>query len=222
MAGLGALTVHKSGIYVGSRLTIFECEDAWRKLHLPLLLLTIIGGAEGILGAMRRTFAGEPERGDDSEWDEDELEELVEMMSRFCVCSSGGLGFTAEFGLSPGAASAAAGHHSTALFQLRADQPHPELGGGLFVQLQLPHQLPGAKQVHEACARLNLREMEADAPPPHFGAWCPGRMGANLSYVSFLPNALHGVPQIAMNTTMWGIHRAEWAGRQLEGMGYRA
>lgn len=222
MAALGALTFDKSRVYIGSRLTIFEREDAWRQLHLPLLLFTIIGGTEGILGAMRRTFGGEPPCGGDSEWDEDEFESLEEMMSRFCVCSSGGLGFTAEFGLEPGAASAAAGHHNTALFQLRADQPHPELGGGLFVLLQLPHQLPGAKQVHEACARLNLLEMAAVDLPPHFGAWCPGRMGTNLGYVSFLPNALHAAPNIAKNTAIWAAHRAEWASRQLAGMGYRA
>lgn len=222
MAALGALTVDKSRIYVGSRLTIFEREDAWRQLHLPLLLFTIIGGTEGILGAMRRTFGDEPPRGGESKWAEDAFKSLEKTMSRFCVCSSGGLSFTAEFGLELGAASAATGHHKTALFQLQADQPHPELGGGLFVLLQLPHQLPGARQVHEACARLNLLEMAAVDQPPHFGAWCPGLMGNNLAYVSFLPNALHAAPNIAKSTTMWGIHRAAWASKQLEGMEYRA
>ena len=221
MAALGALTFEKSPIYVGSRLTMFEREDAWR-LHLPLLVFTIIGAAEAILGAMRRTFAGEPPRGGESKWDKDEFESLEEMMSRFCVCTTGGLGLTAEFGLEPTAASAAAGHHNTALFEICADQPHPELGGGLFILLQLPHTLPADRQVHDACARLNLLEMAAADMPPHFGAWCPGRMGTNLAYVSFLPNALHAVPNIAMNATMWAMHRAEWASRQLAGMGYRA
>jgi hypothetical protein len=182
-------------------------------------LFTIIGGTEAILGAMRRTFAGEPTRGGDSEWDEDELESLEEMMSRYCVCSSGGLGFTAEFGLDLGAASAVAGHQNTALFQLRADQPHPELGGGLFVLLQLPHQFPGARQVRETCTHLNLLEMGATDLPPHFGAWCPGRMGTNLAYVSFLANALHATPNIAMNATMWGMHRAERAHREILKLG---
>ena len=86
---------------------------------------------------------------------------------------------------------------------------------------QLPHKLPGDRKLQEACASLNLLEMSAFDLPPHFGAWCPGRMGTSLAYVSFLPNALHAVPNIAMNMTMWGIHRAEWASRQLEGMGYR-
>ncbi len=222
MAALGALTFDKSRLYIGSRLTIFEREDAWDRLHLPLLLFTIIGGAEGILGAMRRTFDGESPRGGDSEWDEGAFEALKEMMSRFCVCSSGEQGFTAEFGLEAGVASAVAGHQNTALFQLHGDQPHPELGGGLFVLLHLPHRLPGDRQVHEACARLNLLEMAAVDLPPHFGAWCPGRMGASLAYVSFLPNALHAAPKIEMNATMWGVHRAKWASEQLAGMGYRA
>ena len=46
-------------MFVGSRLTIYEAEDAWRTLHLPLILFTIIGGAEAILGGMRRTFSNE-------------------------------------------------------------------------------------------------------------------------------------------------------------------
>jgi hypothetical protein len=211
MAALGALTFDKSRIYIGSRLTIFEREDAWRQLYLPLLLFTIIGGTEGILGAMRRTFGGEPPREGDSEWDEDEFESLEEMMSRFCVCSSGGLGFTAEFALQQGATSAAAGHHNTALLQLRADQPHPELGGGLFVLLQLPHRLPGTRDVQEMCARLNALEMEAVDLPPHFGAWCPGGLKTNLAYVSFLPNALHSVPDLARHAVMWAFHRAQWS-----------
>ena len=221
MAALGALTFDGSKVYIGSRLTIFEREDAWSTLHLPLLMIATIGSAAGILGAMRRNFSGEPSRGGDSEWGEGEFELLQKMMSRICVCTTGGLGFTAEFGLEADAASAAAGDRNTALFQMYADQPHPELGGGLFVLLQLPHQLPGPRQVQELCEALNLLEMDAVDLPPHFGAWCPGRMGTNLAYVSFLPNALHAVPNIATNAAIWGMHRAKWASEQLADMGYK-
>jgi hypothetical protein len=62
MAALGSLTVEKGRICVASRLTIFEREDAWRDLHRPLLLFTIIGGTEAILGAMRRMLAADPTR----------------------------------------------------------------------------------------------------------------------------------------------------------------
>jgi hypothetical protein len=47
-------------------------------------------------------------------------------------------------------------------------------------------------------------------------------MGGNLAYVSFLPNFMHKVPNIAMNATMWGIHRAEWGSNQLAAMGHKA
>ena len=65
MAALGALTFDGSKVYIGSRLTIFEREDAWSTLHLPLLMIATIGSAAGILGAMRRNFSGEPSRGGD-------------------------------------------------------------------------------------------------------------------------------------------------------------
>jgi hypothetical protein len=136
-------------------------------------------------------------------------------MSRFCFCSTSGPGVTAEFDVEPRAASVGVVPKNTALFELRADQPHPELGGGLFALLQLPHKLPGTLQVKKACMRLNQLEMAALDIPPHFGAWCPGRMGGNVAYVSFLPNFLHDVPDIALKLTTWAIARARWAGRVL-------
>ena len=36
-AVLGALTFDRGKVYIGSRLTIYEAEDAWHALHLPLL-----------------------------------------------------------------------------------------------------------------------------------------------------------------------------------------
>ena len=112
-------------------------------------------------------------------------------------------------------------HHKTALFQLFANQPHPEVGGGLFAILQLPHRLPSAQRVQELCAQLNLLEMAATDSPPHFGAWCPGRTSQNIAYVSFLPNPLHATDDIAMNVTMRAMHRATWANGKLAEMGVR-
>jgi hypothetical protein len=62
-AALGSLTFDNGKIYIGSRLTIYEGEDSWRTLHLPLLAYTIICGSEAILGGIRRTFGKEPRRG---------------------------------------------------------------------------------------------------------------------------------------------------------------
>ena len=220
-AALGALYSDGGTIHVGSRLTIYEEEDAWQKLHLPLLAFTTIGGTEAILGAIRRTMTNEAVRGGDSEWTEHNFQQVKSYLSPLCVCTTGGFGLTAEFGLTEGAISAATGDHNTALFQLMADQPHPELGGGLFCLLQLPHQLNDKEGLEKICMQLNKLEMAADDLPPHFGAWCPGKLGNNLAYVSFLPNALHSAEGIAVNTAFWAMTRAKWANGKLAAMGLR-
>lgn len=218
-AAMGALTFDGGKIFIGSRLTIYEAEDAWRTLHLPLLLFNIIGGPEALLGAIRRTFLGEEQQGGDSMWTERDLAQVERYLSQLCVCTTGGLGLTAEFGLREGAVSAVAGDHRTALFQLVADQPHPELGGGLFCLLQMPHQLGDARRLNQVCLQLNKMEMAAHDLPPHFGAWCPGRLGDNPAYASFLPNALHGASGIAVNSAFWAMNRAQWANAMLASLG---
>ena len=63
-----------------------------------------------------------------------------------------------------------------------------------------------------------MKMAECDSPP-HFGAWCEGRLGGNTAYVSFLPNALYSVNGIALNASIWALHRAQWANRVLASMG---
>lgn len=41
-ATLGALTSEQGKVYIGSRLTIYEGENAWETLHMPLLLFSVI------------------------------------------------------------------------------------------------------------------------------------------------------------------------------------
>ena len=118
--------------------------------------------------------------------------------------------------------SAATGDDKTALFQLMADQPHPELGGGRFWLLQMLHQLGDEDRLKKICLQLNSMEMAPHDLPPHLGAWCPGRLGDNPSYVSFLPNALHNVPGIAVNMGFWAANRAQWANAMLASLGIRA
>ena len=218
-AALGALYSEKGVIHVGSRLTIYEEEDAWRTLHLPLLLFTTICGTEAILGALRRTMTNEGNSGGDSKWTEHDFEQVESHLSRLCLCTRGGLGLTAEFGLAEGAISASSGHSNTALFQLMADQPHPELGGGLFCLLQMPHQVRDEEGLQTICMKLNRREMAAHDLPPHFGAWCPCKNGNNPSYISFLPNPLYSATSIAVNAAFWAMNRAKWASATLASMG---
>ena len=118
--------------------------------------------------------------------------------------------------------SAAVGDQDTALFQLLADQPHPELGGGLSCLLQMPHQFSDEKLVHHFCLQLNNLEMAARDLPPHFGAWCVGKLGNNLAYVSFLPNALHSVSGIAVNAAFWAMSRVQVANAMLASLSVQA
>lgn len=228
-AALGALYSDRGTIQLGSRLTIYEEDivaldgrfhgDSWGTLHLPLLLFTTIVGNEAILGGMRRTMATEAPRVGDSDWSDQDFEQVEGYLSRVCTCTTGGMGLSAEFPLVKGAVSAAGGHQETALFQMTADEPHPELGGGLFCLLQMPHQVKDEDALHQICMRLNTMEMAADDLPPHFGAWCPGRLGNNPSYISFLPNPLYNASGIATNAAFWAMNRATWAHKVLTKMG---
>lgn len=218
-ASLSALYSDNSSLHIGSRLTIYQGDGAWESLHLPLLLATTLCGADSILGAMRRTFAGDLPNNVGSEWDDGDFDEAHYYLSRFSVCNFDSTGLTAEFGLAEGEVSAALNSHRTALFQMMSDEPHPELGGGLFCLLQMPHQIKDEGRLQKICSQLNLMEMAALDLPPHFGAWCPGKLGTNPSYVSFLPDALHEVKGIAANFGVWAMHRAQWANAMLASLG---
>ena len=221
-AALGALYQEGGTVRIGSRLTIYEAEDAWRTLHMPLLAYTIIGGSEAILGGLRRAMGNEKPRRGASRWTERDLAQVEGYLSRLCICNTGGLGLTAEFGLAQGAHSAMAGHRNTALFQLKAEEPHPELGGGLFCLLEMPHRVADEARLQRICLQLNQMEMAAHDLPPHFGAWCPGRLGNNPAYVTFLPNAMHSVGDIAVNAAFWALNRAEYANAMLASLGVKA
>ena len=182
-------------------------------------MFTVIGGTQGILGGIRRVISNEDTAEGESEWIANDFEGVQKFLSRVSVCTVSESGLTAEFGLSKGAASAVAGHHDTALFQMMADQPHPELGGGLFCLLQMPNQISNQEKLQEICLQLKNMEMAECDSPPHFGAWCEGRLGGNPAYVSFLPNALYSVNGIALNASIWALHRAQWANRVLASMG---
>lgn len=219
-AALSALYVDGGKLLSGSRLTIYEEEDAWGSLHLPLLLYTIIAGNEPVLGALRRTFGGQPPRGGNSVWSEQDFQHVQGYLSRIGVCTTGGTGLTAEFPLAAGVVSAVTGNRETALFQMISNQPHPELGGGLFCLLQMPQRIDDPSKLQNICAQLNKLEMEATDLPPHFGAWCEGRLGGNPAYISFLPNSLHNVSGIAVNIAFWAANRANWANSLLVSMGF--
>jgi hypothetical protein len=216
-AVLGALTVNGNRCSIGSRLTVLEQEDAWN-VYIPFLIFTVIAGSDSHLGAISRMFgATEANRGE-SAWTAEDFSYVQSKLSEISVCTGGGLGLTAEFGLRPGVMSAALGHHMTALWQLDAEQPHPELGGGLFCLLHMPHRV-SRERLPEILVDLNRREMAPRDQSPHFGAWCQGNSENTLAYVSFLPNVMHHTEGVALNVSIWALHRAHWADAYLASIG---
>lgn len=219
-ASMGSLILEKSNKYIGSRLTVYEGEGAWENLQLPLLLCATLVSSESMLGAVRLTLAGEPTRCENSKWNDGDLDEAHYYLSRIGHCNFDAKRLTAEFGLKDGQVSAVLGSNKTALFQLMLDQPHPELGGGLFCLLQMPHQINDAGRLLKVCNQLNQMEMAALDLPPHFGAWCPSKMSNCPAYVIFLPNVLHTVKGLASNFGVWSFHRAQWANAMLASLGF--
>lgn len=217
-ASLGAVTQRGKDFLIESRLTVYEGDDAWG-IQFPLLLFTIIASVDSVLGAVRRMLGNEPRKYGPSEWEAADFEQAKNHLSKVCVCTTGPTGFTAEFGLRRDAISAANGDHETALWQMKSDEPHPELGGGLFCILQMPHQIENDERLHKVIQELNKMEMTPHDLPPHFGAWCIGLRGNNPAYVSFLPNVLHQKKGIAVNVSIWALHRANWANSMLISMG---
>jgi hypothetical protein len=221
MATLGAVTEEKGKYFVGSRLTVYEGEDAWN-VQFGLILFSVIVSADTIMGAMRKIFTEEePRAAGPSAWTERDFEFTKSYLSRVSVCTTGGLGLTAEFGIRAGEVSAAVGHHYTALWQMKADQSHPEMGSGLFCLLNMPHEIPNKEKLDNVLAELNRLEMQGNDLPPHFGAWCRGVRDTNPAYVSFLPNVLHGTNGIAVNMSFWAMSRAQMADVMLSTMGIR-
>jgi hypothetical protein len=220
MATLGALTVEKDRYFIGSRLTIYEQENGWN-LHFGILLCTIIGAADSFLGAVRTVFAKEEPSKGPSAWTEQDLSLVESYLSKICVCTTGGLGLTAEFSLRGGKGSIMAGDRHTALWRIFADQPHPALGGGLFCLLELPHRIDDQSRIDPILNQLNNMEMAPNDLPPHFGAWCRGNLDNNPAYVAFFPNVMHGIEGIALNVSNWALPRAEWADVAWASLGVR-
>jgi hypothetical protein len=220
MATLGALTIEKDRCFIGSRLTIYEQENAWN-VHFGLLLFSVIGAADSFLGSLRTAFNGEEALKGPSAWTEQDLSLVESHLSRSCVCTVGGLRLTAEFNLKDGEVSAAYGDHHTALWRIFADQPHPALGGGLFCLLELPHRIVDESRIDTVLNQLNQMEIAPRDLPPHFGAWCRGHLDNNPAYAAFFPNVMHAVEGIAVNASIWALHRAEWATAALHSLGVR-
>jgi hypothetical protein len=103
-----------------------------------------------------------------------------------------------------------------------ADQPHPELGGGLFCLLHAPHQLQDEHRLNQVCLQLNNMEMAAHDLPPHFWCLVPRQVGQQP-----------GLHQLPPEPAVCGLgHRCQlgllgdgprtWANAMLASLGVRA
>lgn len=221
-ATLGALQVEDGKAILGSRITIYEREDAWN-IQAPLILGTALSAPHIVLDTVHRLLTGTGKEVDrDSAWGGDDFDQVHGYLSHMSVCNADPTGLTAEFGLRQGSLSAITGDHHTALWRMFADQPHPDAGGGLLCCLEMPHRAGDESTLDAALGKLNAMEMSPIDLPPHFGAWCHGTLGDNPAYVSFLPNFLHDIPGIAVNCSFWAINRAQWADAMLPTLGLKA
>ena len=175
MATLGALTVESGQTFVGSRLSIYEDAENLLDLHVGLIVSAAVGATDSLLGAVRRTVTGEGGKEQESAWSADDMDEVRKFLSLKCVCTTGGRGLTAEFPLRDGVVSSVMGDRHTALWQLAADHAHPEMGGGLFCLLEMPHQVKdeqrkaGSDLINMICGLLaggaSLVEQEGKVTP---------------------------------------------------------
>ena len=221
-ATLGALGMEEGVPVVGSRITLYEEEDALN-IQIPMILGAALIAPQILMESVRRVLTGAVgNSAGESAWGEKDFALVHQYLSRMSVCNADAGGLTAEFGLRRDSISAITGDHHTALWRLFADQPHPEAGGGLLCCLEMPHRAVDDEALHVTLAKLNAMEMAPLDLPPHFGAWCPGTLGDNPAYVSFLPDSLHDVSCIAVNMSFWAFNRAQWADAMLPSLGLRA
>lgn len=221
-ATLGSLGLEGGVPVVGSRINLYEEEDALN-IQVPLILGASILSGQYMMASIRRVLSGgEGVAPEPSSWGGSDFGLVHQYLSRVSVCNADEGGLTAEFGLRRDSVSAITGDHHTALWRMFADQPHPDAGGGLLCRLEMPHRTGGEATLPAVLARLNAMEMAPLDRPPHFGSWCPGTLGDNPAYVSFLPNVLHGTGGIAANLSFWAYNRAQWADAMLSSLGLRA
>ena len=142
---------------------------------------------DSFLGSFRRVLTKEEPSRTASAWTEQDLNLVESHLSRFCVCTTGSLRLTGEFSLKDGESSGVRWDHRTAMWRIFANQPHPEVGGGLFCLLELPHRITDESRIDTILNQLNQMEMVPADLPPHFGAWCQGNLDNNPTYVHVFP-----------------------------------
>jgi hypothetical protein len=98
--------------------------------------------------------------------------------------------------------------HDTALIRFRFDEPHPQLGNGLLVTMQLPFISSKDGPIAEA-AYLNFLEAKFWTDVPQLGCWHTDARGKAVAHSCFVPNALY-VEGLAANLALYSLDRVRW------------
>jgi hypothetical protein len=100
----------------------------------------------------------------------------------------------------------------TALIRCWTDRPHPQLGNGLLVTLDLPF-FSSDPHPWSGPAFLNIIEARSWTEVAQFGCWHSQEFGSGRGTVTghtvFVPNALYR-PGLVANLILWEIGRARW------------
>ena len=210
-----------------SRLPLFDRDtEALADLYTPLIanaaLLHVIGplcGVSRMNGEKDKLSPAQvalPGWNRPSYWHASEFEYAKDRLWQSGIYANAGpFGLTAEFAWEEGATSATFGD-STSLLRIRADEPHPYAGSGLFYRLDLPLQLSD-EEAQQHAANLNRAEAEGVDTPPFFGAWCCLPESGTLSFAGFWPNLLYKQGTVA-NIAFWCAARSRTV-RQMIGSG---
>ena len=124
---------------------------------------------------------------------------------------SGSMPVVATVGLAPPGAE----HEKpeTALLRIFPDIPHPQLGHGALLIMQLPVKF-AKERVASAVNQLNLLEATGDVLTSLLGAWCPdvsNHAGDGVAFNAFLPSIL-AEPNLLENAILIQARRSRFFG----------
>ena len=203
-----------------SRVPLFQGdEQALEGLYTQLIAdaarLQPVGTFSGFYRAQRRgeeydaARVGVPGWDEPSLWDGGEFASAKERLrAKGAYANASDTGLAVEFPWERGAVSAIDGD-CTALLEIRADQPHPSAGNGLFYRLSLPASFSD-NEAREWAAKLNRAELEAVDTPPLFGAWCTLPKSGTVSFAGFWPNMMYQ-PGTVTSLAFWLWARSRFA-----------
>jgi hypothetical protein len=194
-----------------SRLSAYKGDEAAWELYSPLLASTAVLQGETFAKSLGQVVGLPqeplviPQMDQPSRWRIDDFDAAIEPLKKNGIFANAGeTGLTAEFPLEPGAFSAMLGD-KTSLLTFQTDMPHPALGNGLFVKLELPMQFP-MEELSQIANKLNWVELESIDAVPFVGAWTASLGTNTLAHVCFWPNFMYRKGLI-LNLCFWMGHR---------------